>query len=148
MYTARAVFASCPSSSNGCSNPQNISVAVGDDVNFNASVIHMSGGSCGFKQVIDHVALERCTNDDCTSGSRSLSTIVRDEVRNHIARVSRGPGKYFFVLSNLTPNDSGLYRVIVTGTHPNGSKPTIIEQKYWVTVKGEHKSIYNMLWYN
>jgi hypothetical protein len=126
-YAARAVFASCPNSYNGCTELENISVTAGENVYFNASIIHIPGGNCGFKQMISSVVLKNCTNIDCMSltGNTRVSSITSPE--------------RFFLLSNSTIHDSGVYQVIVTGINPqNGAQSTSMEKTYRVTVQGEH----------
>lgn len=130
MYAARAVFASCPSSYDGCSSPENVSVTAGENIYFNASIIHIPGGNCGFNQAIDSVVLKRCTNNDCTSGSTLLTGN---------ARVSQSPER-LFTLSNSTTEDSGVYQVVATGINPQNGGQSTMEKTYWVTVtvKGKH----------
>ena len=134
MYAARAVFASCPSSYDayGCSEPENISVTAGEDIHFNAAIVHIPGGNCGFEQAISNMVLKHCygSNIDCTSGSKL----------NGDAKISAitSPER-LFKLSSSTIGDSGVYQVNVTGTNPqDGAQFTFIAKTYRVTVKGEH----------
>ena len=125
MYAARAVFASCPSSYDGCSDPENISVIAGESVHFNASIVQIPGGRCGFTQTI-RLALESCNGSNC------IPLIS--------ARVSQSSAEGLFVLSNSTIEDSGVYQVVAIGTNPqNGGEDTSITKIFTVTViRGEH----------
>ena len=135
MYAARAVFASCPSmrSYDGCSEPENISVTAGEDIHFNASIVHIPGENCGFKQTVSHMELRHCSNIDCTSWSTltrndSISVTMSPDIERH------------FILSRSTMEDSGIYQVIARGINPQtGAQSTSILTKiYRVTVQGEH----------
>lgn len=126
MYAARAVFASCPSSYDGCSDPENISVIAGESVHFNASIVQIPGGRCGFTQTI-RLVLESCNGSNCIPFTES-------------ARVSQSSAEGLFVLSNSTIEDSGVYQVVAIGTNPqNGGQDTSIAKIFTVTViRGEH----------
>ena len=137
MYAAKAAFAACSSNSDECISPVNISVTVGENIVFNASVTHIQGGRCGFKQVVDRVILKRCTNNDCTSESSLLSIIAQNQVTNLDDRVSTSPEKDHLILSNSIMNDSGLYEIEIQGVHPRTSEFTSVTRKCWVTVKGK-----------
>ena len=144
IYAARAAFASCPSSYDGCSNPENITVMEGEDINFNSSVVYIPGGSCGFEQEIERILLKRCANNSYTSdhepGWLSSISFVPNQVINTNPRVSVNPERDLFILSNSTLDDSGLYQVVVIGIHPNHSRtPIPINKRFWVSVnQGEH----------
>lgn len=144
MYIAPAAFTDCMSSSGpgGCNRPENISITVGENITFDASVAHIPGGQCGFQQDIDRVVLKRCVDNDCTFQPRSLSTInVRDN--DHVERVATSTSrKYFFILSNSTMDDSGLYEAEIIGLHPANSALTSVKREYWVTVEGTNDHIY------
>ena len=133
MYVARAVFASCQSSYGGCNEPENISVTAGEDIHFNASIIHILGGNCGFKQSIDNVELRNCSNIDCTL----WSTLTRND---RISATMSPDRERRFILSHSTIEDSGVYQVVVRGTNPQngGQSQTSITKTYRVTVQGEH----------
>ena len=130
MYQARAVFASCPSSYDGCSDPENISITAGESIHFNASIVHTQGGNCGFTQTISSLMLKHCEDINCISGSTSLTTN---------ARVSLSTERVF-ILSNSTIEDSGVYQVVAISTNPqNGGQDTSIAKIFTVTVmRGEH----------
>ena len=55
------MFASCPHELSSCTEMvhQNATVGGGGNVSFNATVIHTSGGSCGFVQEITRVTLKK-----------------------------------------------------------------------------------------
>ena len=125
MYPARAVFASCPSSYDGCSDPENISVTAGESIYFNASIVYTQGGSCGFIQTISSLMLKRCEDINCTSGSTSSG------VSPSIGRI--------FILSNSTIEDSGVYQVVAIVRNPQNGGQTSIAKIFTVTVmRGEH----------
>ena len=132
MFAARAVFASCPStrSYDGCSEPENISVTAGEDIHFNASIVHIPGGNCGFKQTVSHVDLRNCSNIDCTSitgNGRITATTSPDNIKRH------------YILSRSTKEDSGIYHIVATRIDPQtGAQSTPITKIYRVTVKGKH----------
>ena len=132
-YAARAVFASCPSSYGGCSEPENISVTAGENIHFNASIVHMLAGSCGFKQSIKNMELRNCNNIDCTS----WSPLTRND---RISATMSPDIERRFILSHSTIEDSGVYQVVVTGKNPqDGTPSTSITKTYRVTVQGEHQ---------
>ena len=132
MCAARAVFASCQRSYGGCSEPENISVTAGEDIHFNASIVHVLGGNCGPKQIISHMELWNCSNVDCMSGS----TLTGND---RISATTSPDIERRFVLSHSTIEDSGVYRIIVRGNNPqNGAQSTSITKTYRVTVQGEH----------
>ena len=135
IYAARAVFASCASthSYDGCSEPENISVIAGENIHFNASIIHRLGGNCGFKQTISHVELRNCSNIDCTS----WSTLTGND---RISATMSPDTERRFILSNSTIEDSGVYQVVARGNNPQtgAQSYTSITKIYWVTVQGEH----------
>ena len=127
------MFASCPSthSYDGCSEPENISVTAGEDIHFNASIVHIPGGNCGFKQTIGNVDLRNCSNTAGTSitGNDRISATTSPDIKRH------------YILSRSTIEDSGIYQVVATGINPRDgvqSKLESITKEYWVTVKGEH----------
>ena len=132
-YAAKAVFASCPSSYDGCSEPENISVTAGEDIHFDASIVHMLGGNCGFKQTVNHMELRNCSNINCTS----WSTLTRND---RISATMSPDIERRFILSHSMMEDSGVYQVVVTGTNPQngGQSQTSITKTYRVTVQGEH----------
>ena len=144
---ARAVFAACPRSPNGCSSTELISFTAGENITFNASIIHISGGSCGFEQIIQRVELRRCINNTCTSQSPLLSSVNPDQEAtnyNGDVRVSSSKERdlaYIFTLSNAALNNSGLYQVTVMGKHPSFGDSTSIKREYYlVTINGENYS--------
>ena len=54
----RAVFASCLLDFDGCSGvPVVLSVEEGESVIFNATIIQLPGGSCGFQQEVTNIKL-------------------------------------------------------------------------------------------
>ena len=145
MSIARAVFAACPSSPVGCSSMERISFTAGENISFNASIIHISGGSCGFKQKIQRVELRLCINNTCTTQSPLLSFVNVDRATyyNSDVRVSLSEERdlaYVFSLSNATPDDSGLYQVTVMGIHPSSGDSTTIGREYLVIINGENYS--------
>ena len=81
-HVARAEFAGCPTDY-GCSSPENISVTIGENITFNATVIYTPGGICGFRQEIQHVELKYCINStsNCTQ-ARLLSSFAVGQEKN------------------------------------------------------------------
>ena len=133
LSIGNAVFASCPL---GCSgDPIPLSVASGGNVSFNATVIHTPGGNCGFKQEVSRVILRKIQFE--TGSSELLLSCATSQTACSRGRVSlnrdgdsRSELSFDFALSNTVhDSDSGLYEVIVEGTHPvTGSLTTITKQ--------------------
>ena len=133
LSIGNAVFASCPL---GCSgDPIPLSVASGGNVSFNATVIHTPGGSCGFKQEVSRVILRKIQSE--TGNSELLLSCATSQTACSRGRVSlnkddnlKSELSFNFTLSNtIYDNDSGLYEVIVEGTHPvTGSLTTITKR--------------------
>jgi hypothetical protein len=126
-----AVFASCPL---GCAgDPIPLSVASGGSIRFKSTIIHTDGGSCGFKQEVSRITLRKlqsgmvhselllsCAISQSTGCSRGRVFLNRES--NSSSELT-----FNFILSNaLHDSDSGLYEVVVEGTHPaTGSLTTI-----------------------
>ena len=164
MTAARAVFAACPRSPDGCADTETILFAAGESIDFNASIIHAGGGRCGFKQAVQSVELKRCLNFDCSTQSYSLSSVViGHEIRNFDPRILVSPNEvrkpvlsepqpnvddydtsirnylsYVFTLTNVSLEDFGLYLVTVMAVNLNTLESTTFKRKYWVTTNGEH----------
>ena len=128
-YLARAVFASClPSGCNSNSSAQ-LSVEDGGSVQFEAGVAFVQGGSCGFRQVIYRVTLEKINRQHGVADERILSCAI-SQFQETIATCSgtsrasldRGnePGfEFVFTLNDVAhERDAGQYRVTVEVRHP------------------------------
>ena len=137
MHLARAVFASCPT---GCTRDEVLSVTAGESIKFNATVIHTSGGSCGFKQEVQHIELMKL-NDVHGMQRLSFCDLGRGQEAtcNNNDRVSLSGGRnsrydFVFTLSNAIYIDSGLYRVTIQGEHPATGALTVVSKKFHVTI--------------
>ena len=131
------MFASCPLGCTG--DPIPLSVTSGGNVSFNATVIYTPGGNCGFKQEVSRIRLRKlqfgivsnaelllsCATSQTTGCSRGRVILNRD------SDSSSSELNFNFILSNAHPeSDSGLYEVIVEGTHPATGSFTTITKKF------------------
>ncbi len=137
MHTERAVFESCPSEDDGCSESTQLSVTAGESKVFDASIVYTPGGSCDFQQMLDRVMLWRI-NTAFGMNNRllfSCSITVGTECTINDSRVTlnRGdrPGLGFrFTLSDIQVNDSSSYQVIVLGRHPGTGTETRLTKNF------------------
>ena len=143
MISARVVFASCPLDFAECSgDPTPLSVEEGKNTTFNARVIHVGGGSCGFQQEIDHVQLIKINPQFGVDDELLLSCAIDDSsptpCRNSRVSLSRGsdPGfEFVFTLVDAVADmDSSLYEVIVTVIHPVTSSVSLLSKKFHLEV--------------
>ena len=128
MISARAVFASCPLDFAKCSgDPTPLPVEEGKNATFNATVIHVGGGGCGFQQEINHVRLIKINPQFGIDNELLLSCAIDDSsptpCRNSRVSLSRGndPGGFEFVFTlvdAVADMNSSLYEVIVDVTDP------------------------------
>ena len=130
-----AVFASCPLGCTG--DPIPLSVVSGRNVSFNATVIHTPGGSCGFKQEISCVILRKIqfgmVNNELLLSCATSQTTACSRGRVFLNRDSDSSSEltFKFTLSNaFHDSDSGLYEVIVEGTHPATGSLTTITKRF------------------
>ena len=161
MIAARAVFAACPEAPDGCADTEIILFAAGESIHFNASIVHVGGGRCGFKQTVQSVELQRCADLDCISSQSHLlsSVVIGQEIRIFDPRILANPNKvtkpetqvnmndyyisiksyisYVFMLTNATLEDTGLYSVTVMALNLNKLEPASFRRKYLVTTSGE-----------
>ena len=149
MHTARAVFASCPHNITGCTRDEALSVRAGENITFNATVTHMSGGSCGFKQRVKCIELMKINDiNDMQSLSSCDFGLGQEAPCNNVNnRVSLSGGRdprydFVFTLSNSihsdTESDSGLYQVSIRGKHPATDSHTEVTKTFHVTISGEY----------
>ena len=141
LCTANAVFASCPYGFSGCTgDPIPLSAQSGSSVDFDATVIHVGGGSCGFKQEIYWIELYRINIDsqgnkledpllNCimlpniifSNHSICPSTYVtKDRVSLDLRWESSSTTQHGYVmtLSNVGENDAGLYEARIHTIKP------------------------------
>ena len=130
------MFASCVLDSSGCTaSPTQLSVIAGGSVNFNATITHIPGGSCGFVQEITRVQLTKINEAFSTDNQLLLSCPTSSSTCSS-GRVSldrgRDPGiEFVFTLSDANANDTGTYEVAVEVLHPStGSQPSIRKRFY------------------
>ena len=135
--------------SSGCTgNPTPISVTAGEDILFDAAVVHTTGGSCGFLQDISSVALYntstlqsvtdelllRCplsSNDPCSGNGVSLD------------RGERPGYDFVFTLSNANASAAGRYKVVVERFDAHSSSlVTSLTKEFQVEGKNELLSIH------
>ena len=117
------MFASCPHEFSGCSEKELIHIPVnGGSVNLNATVAHLPGGRCGYKQKIKLIKL--MSINQTTNESEHLLTCFVDEIPyrqtrlrpfNGNASLNNGSSGFEFQLTlfNISAKDSGLYAVMV-----------------------------------
>ena len=120
----KAVFASCPHELTCTENETLTLPANGGSVSFNATVIHIGGGSCGYQQNISFVKLIKINE---TTGERSKILYVcnygTDSCRpiggsNVNLTKGRSGFEFIFILSNVMADDIGTYVVIVEKQDP------------------------------
>ena len=110
------MFASCPTDLEMCTETLTLP-ANGGSVSFNATVIYINGGSCGYQQDLSLVRLRRETktiflckfNEDyCRSFEENLS-------------FTRGGSEFEFMLTllNATADSIGRYEVVLERVHPH-----------------------------
>ena len=130
------MFASCPLDSDGCAgDPVSLTAVKGRSVEFDATVIHTPGGSCGFVQEITRVNLMKINEQFGVDDVQLLSCPISQTTLCSNGRVSldrgRDPGHEFvFTLSNTVDNDTGLYEVVVEGRHPSTSSLTQLRKRF------------------
>ena len=125
FYTERAVFnfGSCPQEYSGCSKEVPLSATSGNLAIFDASITYTPGGSCNFRQEITRVKFTKI-NGQSNLPNTLLFTCRTDQgasclINDNQLSLSRGDGlDYIFTLSNASPEDAGIYEVVVEGTHP------------------------------
>ena len=145
LFSARAVFASCPSDFAGCTgDPTPLSIQEGGNATFNATIIHTEGGSCGFLQRVDYVELVKinpgfgiddqvlltCAIDD--------SSLIRCQFESGRVSLNRGndPGlELAFTLTDaVADEDSSLYQVTVAVRHPANSARSFLSKTFRLEV--------------
>ena len=138
----KAVFASCPNGFTCTKNETLTLPANGRSVRFNATVIHVNGGSCGYLQDISLIKLRKINK---TTGERiKYMYICRlDEGTCHpneenSVTLSKGSSGFEFVLTlfNVSANSIGTYEVIVETGHPGtGLNIVQLTKRYHVVGK-------------
>ena len=107
------MFASCSKDLEMCTETLTLP-ANGGSVSFNATVIYINGGSCGYQQDLSLVRLRRETktiflcrfNEDyCRSFEENLS-------------FTRGDSGFEFMLLNATADSIGRYEVVLERVYP------------------------------
>jgi hypothetical protein len=145
LISARAVFASCPLDFAGCSgDPTPLSVDEGKSVIFNATVVHVDGGGCGFQQEIEQVLLMKINPefgvDDelllaCTIDESSLTPCHSTNSRVSLSR-GNDPGlEFVFTLIDAVADmDSSLYKVTVGVRNPATSSSSSLSKTFRLEV--------------
>lgn len=131
------MFVSCPL---GCTdNPISLFVTSGENVTFNATVVFLPGGSCGFKQQLSRVILRKLQSEtgsnelllSCATSQTTACTRGRVSLNRGNTSDSSSELSFNFILSNaLHDSDSGLYEIIVEGTHPATGSLTKITKRF------------------
>ena len=145
MISARAVFASCPLDFAKCSgDPTPLPVEEGKNATFNATVIHVGGGGCGFQQEIDHVRLLKINPQFGVDNELLLSCAIDDSsptpCRNSRVSLSRGNDpdfdhEFVFTLVDAVADmNSSLYEVIVDVIHPATSSLSSLSKMFRLEV--------------
>ena len=129
------MFASCPHESTCTENETLILPANGGNISFNATVIHINGGNCGYQQNISLIKLKNKTKviyvyrfdkGYCTTCGENVS-------------FSRGSSGFEFMLTifNVTADSIGkYYEVIVETKHPGtDAQPVPLTKIYHVVGK-------------
>ena len=132
------MFASCPQEINGCSESTvSLSATTGGSVPFNATVVHTTGGSCGFLQDIGNVRLIKTdalfSVPDRTLLSCSISPDNTAPCSNGRVSLDRGrdPGyEFIFTLSDVNASDAGTYEVVMEVRHPATLSSTDLSKKF------------------
>ena len=120
------MFASCPHELTCTENETLALPANSRSVSFNATVIHIGGGSCGYQQTISFVKLIKINE---TTGERSKILHVCnfgtsgycDPIHGSNVNLTKGRSgfEFIFTLSNVTADDIGTYVVIVEKRDPH-----------------------------
>ena len=122
--TGKAVFASCPHELTCTENETLALPANGRSVSFNATVIHIGGGSCGYQQNIPIVKLIKINE---TTGERSKILYVCNNETGSCRPIGgsnvnltkgRSGFEFIFILSNVMADDIGTYVVIMEKQDP------------------------------
>ena len=141
--SARAVFASCPFDFAGCTGePIPLSVEEGESVVFDATVIHIQGGSCGFQQEIIDVHLVKINPqfgvDDESLLVCAIGNSLPTPCQNGRVSLSRGndPGlEFIFLLTDAVADmDSSLYKVTVDVKDPRTNIYTALSKTFRLEV--------------
>ena len=118
------MFASCPHELTCTENETLTLPANSGSVSFNATVIHIGGGSCGYQQNISLVKLIKINE---TTGERSKILYVCNYGTSYYGPIGgsnvnltkgRSGFEFIFILSNVTADDIGTYVVIVDKLDP------------------------------
>ena len=130
----KAVFASCPHESTCTENETLILPANGGSVSFNATVIHINGGNCGYQQNISFIKLKK---------EKKVIYLYRfnighcDPKYKENVGFSRGNSGLEFMLTifNVTADSIGTYEVIVETLHPSTNAVKQLTKMYHVVGK-------------
>lgn len=132
------MFASCPT---GCTNDEILSVRVGENIKFNTTVIHTSGGSCGFKQKVQRIELMKLNNVNirslsfCNFGPGQEGTCNNNHDRVSVSRGRNPRHDFVFLLSNAILNiDSGVYQIAIWTEHPATGSLIEVTKTFHVTI--------------
>ena len=92
---------------------------------------YTTGGSCDFKQTIRRILLIKMNEQTGISSQTLLSCSIEQSenctTSDKWRSLDRGDGlDFIFVLTDTTQNDSGVYQVLVEGTHPGTGNATTI----------------------
>ena len=134
------MFTSCPQEYSGCSKEVPLSVILGNSAIFNASITYTPGGSCDFKQAITRIKLRKINNEQSNLPSTLLLTCRTDQgaacvINDERLSLDKGDGlDFILVLSNSHQNDSGIYEVVVEGTHPATSSLITVKKIFHVDI--------------
>ena len=121
---------------------------MGNPATFNASITYTPGGSCDFKQEITRIKFLKINNESSRdlllfscSTNQGQACVINDDRLS----LNRGNGLNFvFTLSNTHQSDSGVYEVVIEGTHPATSSLITIKKRFHLNI-GPGKSIIQVI---
>ena len=133
------MFASCPQEYSGCSKKVPLSVTSGNPAIFNASITYTPGGNCDFKQTITRIKLTKINKQPnlpdiplFTCGINEGATCFINDDR---LSLDRGDGlDFIFTLSNAHQEDSGVYEIVIEGSHPATSSLTTVKKIFHLDI--------------
>ena len=127
--------------SGSCNGSTQLSVEDGGSVEFDARVVFVQAGSCGFRQTIVSVALEKINPRYGVSDEIILSCAISESRGTTCTTPSRAsldrgnePGfEFVFTLNDVSlSRDAGSYRVTVHVLHPRGSSAEEITKEFFL----------------
>ena len=138
------MFASCPHEITGCREDVQLSVAEGESVTFNATVIHTPGRNCDLLQEVRSIKLEKIDIDNELLYSCHVHQDAPCVVNDGRVSLSRGADSgldFVFKLTNATKNsDVSPYEVVIEVKHPATHTLTTLKKRFHLHVNtGDHE---------